>query len=170
MYKMDTQIIEKIKKEHTRVDVELLKKVYAALEEIFSRKKDTTITAIAEKTHIKRSKVARAMTWLVRYNLAKKKGKGSRIVFFKVIPQIEKVYFVFGEKNVDLIINSNLKVLKEYLASADYKELTKLRETNFSKFLAKQNMLIDTEWKRNNKNSELKKIEFATKAIRYEPR
>ncbi len=71
---------------------------------------------------------------------------------------------------MDQIINSNLKVLKESLDTASYKELISLRENRFSIFLTKQNEHIDKKWKEDEKNSELKKTEFATKAIRYEPR
>ena len=161
-----TKKFGKIKKEHPRVNINRLDVVLNEIKKMDSKKSDITITKIAENLGIKRTRVGRAVKWLVQYKYIKKAGKGERIPFFRITYK-KKSDFIFGRKNIELIINTNLDCFEKNIVNEELNKLKKLLKDNFSKFFVEQNKIVEMMWRKSKGTNELSKIEIVSKAIRY---
>ena len=164
------QSLEKIKKDHPKVNLDPIKDVANKITTKFDSKKEITVTSIAKILKYPRSKIARIFDTLEEYKFIKRSGSGTASPYLVTTDIESEKKFHYGTEIFDIKDDNFNKLDKEIPSNKkiNQKDFTEIREYSKlekkGKFYKLYNESVEKLWKYNNS---LVKIEMGSKAIRY---
>lgn len=159
---------KRIYQKHPRVDFQKINQVYMAVVKMVKQKQDVTKKNIVSVSKEKASAVNTALKWLTKYNYLKKKGSGNLRRYIKILNKKGQAEFKYTRDQIKEITTNNFKILKKFISKKRMNDLEKMYKRDDKKFFKTISETVETVWKKERKDLELRTMTFGTTASRFE--